>query len=166
MKQHILKKTILIILFIFFICWSVIGVGNASVIGEKWSIVNGNASWSPRYYHTVLSFNESLWVLGGYRGNDIWRSYDGKSWVMVTDHTLWLPKAKHSSVVFNGEMWVIGGTSASAELNNDVWHSNDGISWIMSMEMLRGRPESNMHPLFSIIKCGSLVVSPPIPQAF
>lgn len=120
----LLKQGILVILICTF-CVSTVG---ASIIGEKWSVVLGNASWSPRYDHTAFAFNNELWILGGSGGNDVWKSGDGLTWAKVTDRAGWLSRSGHTSVVFDNRMWVLGGGSGSG-MKNDVWYSEDGSTW-------------------------------------
>jgi leucine-zipper-like transcriptional regulator 1 len=121
------KKGIILIL-ISIVCISAV---NASIIGEKWSPVTGNASWSPRYDHTALAFDNKMWVLGGTGGSDVWYSADGIAWIKATDSAGWLPRSGHSSVEYMGKMWVLGGGSET-NLKNDVWYSADGITWVQA----------------------------------
>jgi len=118
------KQTLLIIL----IGIASAGAANAEIIGERWSPVTGNASWSPRFEHTALVFDDKMWVLGGAGGNDVWDSDDGVTWIKATDSTGWLPRSGHSSVVFDNRMWILGGGSG-ADMKNDVWYSADGRAW-------------------------------------
>jgi len=131
-----MKHAILIALM----CITCVSAVDATIVGEEWSPVTGNASWSPRYDHTALVFNNELWVLGGSGGNDVWKSADGRTWSKVTDSAGWLPRIGHASVVFDNRMWVLGGGSGS--LNNDVWYSTDGVTWTEATKNAGWSPRS------------------------
>lgn len=118
------KQGLLIVLIGIF-CISAV---DAEIIGEKWTIVTGNANWSPRFDHSALVFDNKMWVLGGSGGNDCWDSRDGVTWIKVTDSAGWLPRSGHSSVVFDNRMWILGGGSGT-EMKNDAWYSADGSTW-------------------------------------
>lgn len=58
--------------------------------GATWEEVSpdGDAPWSGRQYHAVVSWGGELWVVGGYGADglnhhDVWRSSDGVTWVEV-----------------------------------------------------------------------------------
>jgi hypothetical protein len=122
--------------------------------GLAW-VRRGNAP--DLWYHTTLSFNGRLWVLGGARPyydektiseagidaarkeggsyqkqavNSVFSSETGSQWQVEPDAP-WSRRTSHSSVVFDSKMWVMGGfTGASGVPANDVWRSADGITWI------------------------------------
>jgi hypothetical protein len=131
-------KHLILVILISLTCVSIVG---ASIIGEDWLPVSANASWSPRYDHTALVFNDELWVLGGSGGNDVWKSGDGVSWNKVTDSAGWLPRSGHASVVFDNRMWVLGGISGTI-LKNEVWYSTDGVTWTEATKNAGWAPRS------------------------
>ncbi len=104
--------------------------------GTTWEEVKDTLSpqiWLPRSEHTAVAFEDKLWVLGGYDGeqrlNDVWCSQDGGVWMKVEPMgTLWSPRSRHSSIVFNDHIWVIGGYDGE-KLLSDVWCSADGVNW-------------------------------------
>jgi len=95
--------------------------------GKTWELVTDNASFSPRVSPKVVSYNNSLWVIGGgdsnTNWNDVWSSPDGKTWNLVTDNATFSPRFGGAVGVFKNRLWLIGGN------NNDVWSSADGKNW-------------------------------------
>jgi hypothetical protein len=97
----------------------------STVDGENWMEHTANAPWDPRQYHSVTVFDDRMWVLAGYDGedrNDVWYSDDGVNWYKqyATPSDL---QARHAASVFvhddgNGEaLWIAAGSS----LTQDVW---------------------------------------------
>lgn len=113
----------------------------SSANGATWSEANGNAPFGGRYGSQVLSYNGSLWLIGGNKNgvfqNDVWSSPDGVNWTNVLANTItpgpnqFTPREDFGAVVFNPgtglAMWVIGGFDGTDR--NDVWSSTDGINW-------------------------------------
>jgi len=99
----------------------------------EWSQINSSASWSARYSHTSVVFNNKIWLLGGKDSHgekdDVWYSADGIEWIEAeTSAESWPPRASHASVVYDDKIWVMAGSQGST-LYNDVWMSPDGINW-------------------------------------
>ncbi len=97
-----------------------------------------NAKFWGRAYHTSLSFDGKLWVLGGasYEGgghDDVWKSSDGISWTELGDGILKREKYGHTSITYDGKMWILGGSARNDEIDLDVthdfWSSTDGLTW-------------------------------------
>jgi len=85
------------------------------------------AAWSARVNHSSVTYNDKMWIMGGYDGslkNDVWSSSDGITWTEETAAASWPARDNHSSVTYNDKMWIMGG-----EFFNDVWSSSDGITW-------------------------------------
>ena len=109
-----------------------------------------DAPWRPRDGAGLVSFDGSLWLLGGWRvredgpsgpggledttfegtgwtvDSEIWKSDDGSAWEYVT-HAPWPGRHTAGYVVHSGRMWVVGGDCYSNSA--DVWSSGDGIEW-------------------------------------
>lgn len=106
--------------------------------GSSWSVINSNAPFGGRYGSQLLSFNGSLFLIGGNNSgtlrNDVWTSTDGSTWTQILapttlgSATQFSPREDFGAVVYNGAMWVIGGFSSGGN-NNDVWSSTNGITW-------------------------------------
>jgi uncharacterized protein YjdB len=134
----------------------IIGGGTAEAAGSArsnqiWRSDNG-AEWtrvatqgmifSPRDGHSVVVFDDRLWVIGGWDGdvgaggtetrlNDVWSSDDGVTW---TQHApaggvIFAPVVGHDAVVFQNKLWVIGGNVQNETDSNEVWSSVDGDTW-------------------------------------
>lgn len=107
----------------------------SSADGETWTRTVEHAEWSPRKGHTVVVFNNRLWMFGGEVSvnkdktpdklvNDIWSSADGIHWAKVLDTCPWTVRAHPKVLVFKDKLWLIGGQGYS-----DIWHSDDGKHW-------------------------------------
>ena len=106
---------------------------------STWVQLTNNANWTGRSEHASAVFNDKLWVLGGYDGNDgyksdVWHSEDGVTWELATEDAGWSPRRSHASVVFEDKLWVIGGYDGDDNWDanpwlNDVWYSADGVNW-------------------------------------
>eukprot|EP01052_Picozoa_sp_SAG31_P033917 SAG31_NODE_3895_length_3773_cov_21.681818_3_plen_139_part_00 len=108
-----------------------------------WELRNGQSPWRPRDGAGLLSFNGSLFMLGGWRyrsdvpsgpgglldqkfentiwtvDSEVWRSDDdGKSWQNVTARAGWPGRHTFGHVVHNAKMFVVGGDIYSD--TNDV----------------------------------------------
>ncbi len=91
----------------------------------------------PRKEHSMVVFNNFLWIIGGKSTtgeplNEIFKSQDGKTWTKVTNGSF-SPRFGHCCTVHNGKIWLTGGitfndTDGVCYLN-DVWNSSDGKNW-------------------------------------
>ncbi|MFA9389897.1 MAG: hypothetical protein ACERKD_08810 [Prolixibacteraceae bacterium] len=117
-----------------------------------WTQLTKNAEWPNRYGLAAVSFNDKIWIFGGYnpgavKGDtyyeDVWSSTDGVSWDLVLEKAPWLGRRGHRVLVFNDgsgdAMFLVGGytvneVSGYREYTNDVWKSKDGKEWIQIKE--------------------------------
>jgi len=86
-----------------------------------------NAPWTARIEFVALSFDNKIWVMGGYDGsylNEVWWSTDGVDWKQM-GNAPWPARSCFSGVVYNNRIFVIGGHP----LNNNVWSTNNGSTW-------------------------------------
>ncbi len=101
--------------------------------GITWNeVVNSGASFVNKTNFSVVSFNDTLWVIGGStdgsnNSNDIWSSQDGTTWQKTTPE--FGGRSDHAVAVWNDKLWVVGGSQYPNYLN-DVWSSTDGITWV------------------------------------
>jgi hypothetical protein len=101
--------------------------------GITWKEVTESANWSERRFHSVLPFEDKLWLFGGGYGyyfvplesmtDEIWASEDGNAWNLISDSPGWEARGEHASVVHDRKLWVLGGVGKESGLLNDVWHS-------------------------------------------
>jgi hypothetical protein len=111
--------------------------------GATWTQITPSAgdNFTPRLDFTALSFDNSLWVIGGitdtsgHRTNSTYRSLDGTSWILMPASLatggIYTAVSSHASVVYDNRMWVLGGigNSGSTSEEDDVWYSTDGWNW-------------------------------------
>jgi hypothetical protein len=78
---------------------------------------------------------DSLYLIGGQRLQDVWRSADAKTWERVTNQAEWGKRFDQGVAVFDDKMWVYGGrdtlTNHNLAAQNDVWSSVNGKNWIL-----------------------------------
>ncbi len=102
--------------------------------GATWTeVTTAQPKFSERAAHSVVKFNNELYLIGGQDAgndqlNDVWKSPDGATWTEVTDQAQFSGRRNHSVVVFNNELYLIGGYDSSDQFN-DVWKSLDGATW-------------------------------------
>ncbi|MFZ5950679.1 MAG: Ig-like domain-containing protein [Candidatus Rifleibacteriota bacterium] len=109
--------------------------------GSKWYKKTGSADYYQRAYHSMASFNGSLWVVAGETqdsdGNPVlldecWKSDDGISWTLMSKVVSFFPRKRSSTVSFSGKMWVFGGYGGSTGIPgalNDIWNTTNGDVW-------------------------------------
>ncbi len=107
------------------------GVVIAQQGSTDWAQITAQAGWLARERPAVVSFRDSLWIMGGVAGttrfNDVWCSADGVNWVQAPNAG-WSGRYGHAAVVYKGRIWVLGGFSGA--YRSDVWSSVDGRTWI------------------------------------
>ncbi|MBS9462251.1 hypothetical protein KIM67_07500 [Flagellimonas sp. 389] len=96
--------------------------------------VTTDAPFDARFYHTSVTFDGKLWVIGGFSNNegnlnDVWYSEDGATWTQATDAAAFNGRSGHTSVTFDNKLWVIGGSGNDGTEFNDVWYSGNGSNW-------------------------------------
>ncbi len=88
--------------------------------GISWKCISKNNKWAPRQYHSVIVWDNKIWIIGGYSKdgnlNDVWFSEDGIEWQEL-QNTPWSIRHATHVTIFNDQLWVISGSS----LTSDVW---------------------------------------------
>jgi len=94
--------------------------------GRNWTRVIEQAPWPARIWSSAVSYQNRLWVLGGFRAeptwnnfDDVWYSADGVNWHQLLTEHIWSPRHELSAYVHDGKLWVAGGNAWP--LQNDVW---------------------------------------------
>ena len=146
--------------------------------GTTWNETTVHAAWSNRSGATVLSFNNKMYLIGGFQGgcgqsqqcnahpgmSDVWSTTDdGANWTLVVDNAPWgvnsagvqSGRSDHCSVVFNNQMWVIGGVGSDNDYYTDAWSSSDGVHWtkqadLSSMPQISAAQQSLMSPICTV----------------
>jgi len=93
--------------------------------GKTWTRVTHNAEWSPRLHHSVVIYNNKMWIIAGtsnteYLMNDVWYSGNGgTSWQQQKYPFLEKTHAA-SFCVFQGNLYMVTGY-----FNNEIWVMED-----------------------------------------
>jgi hypothetical protein len=95
-------------------------------LNDVWSSADGvhwteheAAPWNPRQYHSVIVFEDRMWVLGGWHHgdrSDVWYSADGENWYRL-NRTPWQPR--HAASVFAHDQALL--VAAGSAMRPDVW---------------------------------------------
>ncbi|MFA7109583.1 MAG: kelch repeat-containing protein [Sphaerochaetaceae bacterium] len=110
--------------------------------GVNWNLKTIDAPWHGRTGHSVVVFDNKMFLIGGYAVdedaenthetnhymNDVWSSSDGITWTKVTDAPFG-ERAYHSAIVVDDTIYVIGGRRNGTYYYNDIWSSTDGENW-------------------------------------
>jgi hypothetical protein len=114
-----------------------------------WQNVTPQAKFAGRDGAGLLTFDNKLWLLGGWSSlttvfpltttNEVWNSSDGAHWNLVKPNTFgtlafngatdWEGRHMAGWVVFANKLWVVGGDSNQCQYEPDVWNSSDGVHW-------------------------------------
>lgn len=99
---------------------------------------NDISRWSPRYGHKVTKINQTLYLFGGFNGedhlNDLWKMdlSSDQNWTKVNvSEPSPGPRALHFMVAVNDKIYVFGGRNDTQALN-DFWMleiENDTARW-------------------------------------
>lgn len=124
----------------------------SSADGAVWRLVTSSPEWaassprpeqSGRSEHTSVVFDDKIWLIGGYQGDqftdgvqfipDVWYSADGVLWTQATESAPWAERTQHTSVAYDGKIWILGRRSVpclcALGRRSDVWFSSDGANW-------------------------------------
>jgi hypothetical protein len=108
--------------------------GNLVIYNDVWSTPDGDnwvqnvdyAPWFSRQYHSVVVFDNKMWVISGSNRNatssveftsgnlnDVWYSSDGVNWYQLPN-TPWPHRHASSVEVLNNELYVLAGNNIPA----------------------------------------------------
>lgn len=93
-----------------------------------WTSISPPENLLGRNGHSLLSFHNAYWIIGGNR-SDVWRSADGVSWTLMTDTAPFGKLFGHTTSAFNNRLWIIGGKTSVNKFSNAIWSSVEGVNW-------------------------------------
>jgi hypothetical protein len=101
----------------------------------RWAQVNPAAAFQPRDGAGLLSFDNQMWLLGGWNpdispvtNSEVWSSSDGVNWTLQTI-AAWPRRHSAGWAVYGNRIWVCGGDILTGNYEQDVWSSADGVNW-------------------------------------
>jgi hypothetical protein len=108
--------------------------------GYKWTCVTEEAAFAARDGAGALTFNDRMWLLGGWNPGDkvnfpkicnseVWSSADGAVWNLEVLSAPWEGRHTAGYVVHDGKMWIVGGDCNQGHYQPDVWNTTDGVNW-------------------------------------
>lgn len=124
----------------------------------RWTQVTAQAAFAPRDGAGALTFEDRMWLLGGWNpgdrahfplicNNEVWSSTDGKTWRLDKPNTFldrsfdpeldWEGRHTAGYAVFRDKLWIVGGDVNQGHYQSDVWNSTDGREWSL---VNRGKP--------------------------
>lgn len=103
-------------------------------IGKYWQCLKLNSEFEARELHSLVVFNNKLWLIGGRDYNlnyfaDVWRSDNGIDWKCVTKNANFGSRSNAYLCNFKNNIYLIGGISGTGNFLNDVWRSDNGVDW-------------------------------------
>ena len=92
-----------------------------STDGSAWKKTADSLSLCGSCYHSSLSINGTLWLLGGYNTilpagmlfNDIWCSTDSRLWRRASEGSVPSDRYFHTTAYFHDRLWVLVGGNRS-----------------------------------------------------
>lgn len=117
----------------------------AMAVEYQWTPVASAAAFAPRDGAGALTFNDRMWLLGGWNPsvfpkrstNEVWTSTDGINWDFV-NYAPWEPRHTAGYAVLDDKMWIVGGDPLQGHYDPplyeghyqpDVWNTSDGVNW-------------------------------------
>lgn len=126
-------------------------------LSVKSELVEKEAAFGNRAFHTSLVHNKSMWVMAGQVSgstfvnggtpSDVWQSENGTSWNLVNPKAEFPPRADHAATVHDDRMWLVGGRHGNVAIGdtlyNDVWFSKNGKEWLSATNKAAFSPRSS-----------------------
>lgn len=104
-------------------------------IGLAAEALTGAKPFMPRSGHQTVTFQEKIWVIGGYgqftnlSDGDVWSSTNGIDYVLENKNAFSQPVTDHTCVVFNNKIWLFDSSGLG-----DILSSINGKDWITEVE--------------------------------
>ncbi len=106
----------------------------------KWTLITDNAPFAPRDGAGALTFNNKMFLLGGWNPGDkvnfpkicnseVWSSSDGKTWDLLVKQAPWEGRHTAGYAILNNLLYIVGGDPNQGHYQPDVWSSPDGKTW-------------------------------------
>lgn len=104
-------------------------IPNESNLGAVWAEMQTTGDvWPERLQHIVATFDNALWVIGGFSENggdaaSVWKSTDGTAWQQTTPDAGFgsISRFTGQAVAFDNQLWLLDQGVA--------YNTNDGINW-------------------------------------
>ncbi|QQG41321.1 MAG: hypothetical protein HYV90_04090 [Candidatus Woesebacteria bacterium] len=131
--KFVLKTLIFLSSFIFLIlCFPKSAFALAD--GSSWTEAGTNALPVGLYAPYAATFNNKMWVFGGFNtsfavSRKVYYSSDGFTWTEAGTNALPVASYSGASVVYDSKIWIIGGVNGSFATVRRVYSSSDGTTW-------------------------------------
>lgn len=106
-----------------------------------WQCLNSRAPFQGRDSQGYTTFQDRIWILGGWftpdvpNPRDVWASKDGVDWECMNPEAPWLHSDLPVCLDFHNKLWIMGGRRLPGKENsNAVWSSPDGREWSLVCE--------------------------------
>ena len=115
--------------------------------GATWTQESNSASWSGRYGHAAVVYDNKIWVMGGNDNesgdsNEVWYSSNGKTWDNSTISVTWDGMKDFGAQVFDGKIWILGGnprTNKFYTFDGTTWSGEQDASWSVRSSLVSFR---------------------------
>ena len=115
--------------------------------GATWTQESNSASWSGRYGHAAVVYDDKIWVMGGNDNesgdsNEVWYSSNGKTWDNSTISVTWDGMKDFGAQVFDGKIWILGGnprTNKFYTFDGTTWSDEQYASWSVRSSLVSFR---------------------------
>lgn len=124
----------------------------------QWTCVTEHAAFAARDGAGALTFNDRMWLLGGWNPGDkvhfpkicnseVWSSTDGAEWTLELLQAPWEGRHTAGYVLHQDRMWIVGGDCNQGHYQFDVWNSADGVHWELINDAVPWGPRAVHHTI-------------------
>lgn len=107
--------------------------------GTDWELVNEDAPWDAKLWHTVAWFDNKMWVVCGITtltdNDETWYSEDGITWHEIK-YPKYLLRHAHATTVYDNALWMMTGINS-----NDSWKL---INTTTTIDNISAEPKSEI----------------------